>query len=186
MVKLSLGSWLGSSSNSRSDAERKKEHRRTFSGFGTISPFSNKTNRMSNGVNLNPASVAGAVNGKAVGRSSTSTTASDTVIAVGAEHNENDSSNTNKTSMTALAETISRETAKLEKYMRDNGLSLPTFDVDAADDFPRLPDDIQRSRLEIVYATKQLRDLTVGPRESVRWGVWDVSGGGGPIKPHGI
>lgn len=77
-------------------------------------------------------------------------------------------------SMTALADTISKETAKLEKYLKENSLPMPSFDVDAADDFPRLPEDMQKSRLEIIHATKQLRDLTVGPRESLRWGVWEV------------
>lgn len=81
---------------------------------------------------------------------------------------------TGATSMTTLANTISKETAKLEKYMKENGLPMPSFDVDAADDFPKLPEDMQKSRLEIIHATKQLRDLTVGPRESLRWGVWEV------------
>lgn len=76
--------------------------------------------------------------------------------------------------MTALADTISKETAKLEKYLKENGLPMPSFDVGAADDFPKLPEDMQKSRLEIIYATKKLRDLTVGPRESLRWGVWEV------------
>lgn len=77
-------------------------------------------------------------------------------------------------SMTSLAETISKETAKLEKYMKENGLPMPSFDEDAEGDFPKLPEDMQKSRLEIIHATKQLRDLTVGPRESLRWGVWEV------------
>lgn len=81
---------------------------------------------------------------------------------------------TNGTSMTALADTISKETAKLERYLKDNDLPMPSFDLDAADDFPKLPEDMQKSRLAIIHATKQLRDLTVGPRESLRWGVWDV------------
>lgn len=76
----------------------------------------------------------------------------------------------------ALAKKISAETAKLEKYLKDNGLPDPGFDIDAPGDFPKLPEDIQKSRQEIVYATRELNDLVRGPRESVRWTVWNVSG----------
>lgn len=163
MVKLSLGSWFGSSSNDRNEAERKKQNRRTFSAFGTASPLS-EAYTMGNGKHgeaVNGGTVAGGHDKLA--RSSTSTEESDR------EGREE------PVSMTALAEKISRETAKLERYMKEKGLPMPSFDVDAADDFPKLPEDIQKSRLEVIHATKQLRDLTVGPRESVRWGVWEVS-----------
>lgn len=74
--------------------------------------------------------------------------------------------------MVALAQKISKETENLEAYFKANGLALPSFDVDAASDFPKLPDDIKKSRQEIIFATKELRDLAVGPRESIRWGTW--------------
>lgn len=77
--------------------------------------------------------------------------------------------------MILLARKITQETEKLDKYLKDNGLPDPGFTVDAPGDFPKLPDDIQRSRQEIVYATKELSALVRGPRESVRWGVWGVS-----------
>lgn len=185
MVKLSLASWLGSSGssdNSRSDADRKRENRRSFAGFGTLTtPFSSKTNRMSTMPKAKavPAQKVAAHkpvgDSKHTGRSSSSvgsTTESDSPLSspVAAQSPAGP-----QPTMTELADTISRETAKLERYMRENGLPMPSFDVDAADDFPKLPEDIQRSRLEVIHATKQLRDLTVGPRESVRWGVWEVS-----------
>ncbi|KAJ9155625.1 O-methyltransferase [Pleurostoma richardsiae] len=75
--------------------------------------------------------------------------------------------------MIALAQKITRETEKLQAYMTENNLPMPSFEVDAANDFPKLPSDIHRSRQEIIFATKQLRDLAIGPRESIRWGVWD-------------
>ncbi|KAK3310860.1 S-adenosyl-L-methionine-dependent methyltransferase [Chaetomium strumarium] len=75
--------------------------------------------------------------------------------------------------MVALARSITAETEKLEAYMKANDLPMPSFDVDAPADFPRLPEDIQRSRQEIIYATKELGRLAHGPRESVRWGVWE-------------
>lgn len=187
MVKLSLGSLLGSStSSSRNDLERKKENRRSFAGFNlSSSPLGNRNKRLSSIPNGNSQDLIGKT-----ARPSTSTTASDNmdiVNPVGPRDEDAVKSTTtggattttvattNGATMTELADKISRETAKLEKYMKENGLPMPSFDVNAADDFPRLPEEIQQSRLEIVDATKQLRDLTVGPRESVRWGVWDVS-----------
>ncbi|CAN8100773.1 unnamed protein product [Discula destructiva] len=161
MVRLSLGSWRNSSSgNNQDDAEairRKKSIRRSFAGFGTGSPFNNK-----------PSDKAAVVHPSKADRLSTSSTTQASEIIMPAPTVEKDS-----TSMSGLAETISAETAKLEKYLKDNGLPMPSFGVDAADDFPKLPDEIQKSRLKIIHATKQLRDLTVGPKEGVRWGVWN-------------
>lgn len=76
--------------------------------------------------------------------------------------------------MVALAQTITRETEKFEAYFKANGLPLPSFDAQAPADLPRLPKEIQKSRQDIIFATKQLRDLAVGPRECVRWGTWGV------------
>lgn len=177
MVRLNLSSWLSSSSSSsRDEAEPKKLNRRSFAGFSTAaSPFHIKPARTpSTGLDDKAAPTAkgmkpAMVQAKAITRSSTSsTTQASEAVAPGTDDD-------NATSMTALADKISRETAKLEKYLADNGLPSPGFGVDAADDFPRLPEEMQRSRLEIIHATKQLRDLAVGPREGVRWGVQSVS-----------
>ncbi|KAM5346560.1 hypothetical protein ACJ41O_009565 [Fusarium nematophilum] len=75
--------------------------------------------------------------------------------------------------MIQLAKKITEETEKLDKYLKDNGLPDPGFGVDAPGDFPKLPEDVQKSRQEIVYATRELGFLVRGPRESVRWGVWN-------------
>ncbi|POR33278.1 Sterigmatocystin 8-O-methyltransferase [Tolypocladium paradoxum] len=72
-----------------------------------------------------------------------------------------------------LARTIGAEADKLETYLRNNGLPQPGFAADAPDDFPKLPRDVQRSRQEIIHATKELETLVRGPRETVRWGVWN-------------
>jgi hypothetical protein len=77
--------------------------------------------------------------------------------------------------MVQLARKITEETEKLDKYFKSNDLPDLGFDVDAPGDLPKLPKDIQKCRLEISSATKQLELLVRGPRETVRWGVWSVS-----------
>lgn len=192
MVKLSLSSWLNPSSTTRGDtatAERKKQNRRTFSGFSTVSSLKSSTK-------------TSATNGKAAGLQekqtskdsrpslSTRNSAVESIpTAASPLPNENTratmATTTTAPSMTALADTISKETAKLEKYLKEKGLPMPSFEVDAADDFPQLPEEMQKSRLEIIHATKQLRDLTVGPRESLRWGVWEVRAPSDAVHTHG-
>ncbi|KAF9769549.1 hypothetical protein IL306_013026 [Fusarium sp. DS 682] len=71
--------------------------------------------------------------------------------------------------MVQLARKIAEETEKLDEYFKGNGLQDLGFDVNAPGDLPKLPDDIQRSRMEISSATKQLELLVRGPRETVRW-----------------
>ncbi|KAG9231340.1 O-methyltransferase-domain-containing protein [Amylocarpus encephaloides] len=76
-------------------------------------------------------------------------------------------------SLIALAATISKETEKLEKYMKDSGIPAPSFDVNSPLDFPKLPADIRSARENVMAATKELGDLLTGPRESIRWMAWD-------------
>ncbi|OTB03947.1 hypothetical protein M426DRAFT_73684 [Hypoxylon sp. CI-4A] len=75
--------------------------------------------------------------------------------------------------MIVLAQKISAETEKVENYFKENGLTAPGFNVDGPADFPNMPDDISKSRREIIHATQELQDLMVGPKESVRWMAWD-------------
>lgn len=78
-------------------------------------------------------------------------------------------------SLVQLAATITRETEKLDRYIKESGAPAPSFDIDGPLDFPKLPDEIKTAREEIVRATKELGDLVTGPREGVRWMAWDVS-----------
>ncbi|KAJ6788035.1 hypothetical protein PWT90_06230 [Aphanocladium album] len=71
-----------------------------------------------------------------------------------------------------LAKIISAESDKLDSYCKSQGIASPSFDAEAPSDFPKLPDDIQKSRQEIIFAASELSALVRGPRESVRWGVW--------------
>jgi len=72
-----------------------------------------------------------------------------------------------------LAATITRETEKLDKYMRDNGLPPVSFDISSPPNFPKLSDEAKRSRDIVMQATKDLSELVTGPTESVRWMSWD-------------
>lgn len=169
MTKFSLSSWLTPKNNGTSDVERKRQNRRTCSGFSSSSPIRAGVNGAEAGKVPN-GEKGTSVNGKSAQNSlSGLEPPSDAAI------NTAQPSGSSTANMIALSKKIAKETEKLEAYMKENGLTMPSFDVDAADDFPRLPEDIQRSRLEIIHATKELRDLAVGPRESVRWGVWEVS-----------
>ncbi|KAL7808236.1 chlorophenol O-methyltransferase [Trichoderma gracile] len=74
--------------------------------------------------------------------------------------------------MVVLAETIRVETQKLQAYLESNGIVQPDISVDAPDDFPPLPEVIQKSRQKILLASRELTDIVRGPRETVRYAVW--------------
>lgn len=98
------------------------------------------------------------------------------------EHNEVAEVESADSRMLVLAETIRVETEKLQTYLKSNGIAQPSLSVDGPDDFPLLPDEIQKSRQKIVFATKELTNLVRGPRESVRYDVWSVSSASVPIS----
>ncbi|KAF4510034.1 hypothetical protein G6O67_001960 [Ophiocordyceps sinensis] len=75
--------------------------------------------------------------------------------------------------MMELASIITTETGKLETYVIDNALPEPSFGLHVPDCLPRLPVDMQRCRQEIIQATKELETLVRGPKETVRWTMWN-------------
>lgn len=86
--------------------------------------------------------------------------------------------------MSELAKRIATETEKLENYMKEHNLPLPTLDPNGPLDFPRLPEEIQQSRMEIIFATRELEALVHGPREDVRWKAWSVRKSQRPRLQH--
>jgi hypothetical protein len=74
----------------------------------------------------------------------------------------------------SLAAIITRETEKLDRYLKESGAPSPSFDADGPANFPKLEGEIKRAREEVVRATKELGDLVTGPTEKLRWMAWDV------------
>jgi hypothetical protein len=78
--------------------------------------------------------------------------------------------------LTELTDIISINTKRIVQYFADNGLQNLSFDVTAPGDFP-VPTanaEIHQARRAVIHATKDLYDLMVGPRESLRWMAWSV------------
>lgn len=81
----------------------------------------------------------------------------------------------NTSLLVRLSQIIARETEKVDAYFRENSIPAPTFEADGLSDYPALPDEVQKARLAVVKAAADLKDLMVGPKESLRWMAWDVS-----------
>ncbi|KAK4178876.1 S-adenosyl-L-methionine-dependent methyltransferase [Triangularia setosa] len=160
MAKLKLSSLFSSSSSSSAPASTaegettkdiKKSSRRSFSAL-SASLLGSKDAEATNGTSA-----------AASFKSATPSVAPGPAAAAPATTSE----------MIALAQKITKETEKLEAYMKEHDLPMPSFDADAPADFPKLPDEIAQSRKAIISATKELGLLAHGPRESVRWGIWE-------------
>jgi hypothetical protein len=82
---------------------------------------------------------------------------------------------TSTSKLIELTQTITRETEKLDRHIKENHLPEPSFDVDAPLNFPKVSDELKKAREEVMGATKELGELVSGPTESVRWMAWDVS-----------
>jgi hypothetical protein len=146
MSKLRLSSWLHGAP-STSEKEQKKQNRRSFAGFST-----RPRDHLTNG---KPTEGKPEPENKAIRNSDPATSDSGSIV--------------------ALAKKIAQESEKLEAYLKENGLPTPGFAVDSPKDFPKLPPDLQRSRKEIIHATRKLGDLVRGTTEGLRWQTWGVS-----------
>lgn len=103
---------------------------------------------------------------KGMSRCFTSTPISKTSAAPKVAINE---SKPSTSALIELAATITRETEKLDNYMKDNNLPPVSFDVSTPPNFPKLDEATKRSREIVIQATKDLTDLVPGPTESIRW-----------------
>lgn len=79
--------------------------------------------------------------------------------------------------ITALSDEISKNSKILTDYLGEKGLEAASFDVDGPDEWPISPSDEEpfKARLNLIAATKELQDLSLGPKEGLRYLAWDVS-----------
>ncbi|RDA83747.1 hypothetical protein CP532_4991 [Ophiocordyceps camponoti-leonardi (nom. inval.)] len=140
MAKFKVPSWLlpmsSSSSNNDNSNNKNKQNRRSFSGF---------SHRRAKHESLPAVAVVDDDNNN---------------------NNDNKKPHRQPSRLMELAAKITVETEKLDRYVRDNGLPEPGFDVNAPDCFPPLPPELQTSRLEVVCAAQELESLVRGPREN--------------------
>ena len=166
-LRLHLGNWLPftkSKSNNVVDMDEKSTRRKSSSVMAVAAPVVAQAVE----VNSHSDSQVGMTNGHKHKAPITN--------GVAVINNElSKPTATSPSRLMELAQTITKETEKLDKYLKESGCSMPSFDVDAPMDFPSLPEEIQRVRQKVVESTKELGDLVVGPTEVIRWMAWDVS-----------
>ena len=78
--------------------------------------------------------------------------------------------------MSALAEEIAAKTKIVTEYLSSRGLEAASLDADGLAEFPISPQDEVpfKARLELIAATKELYDISLGPKEGLRYLAWDV------------
>lgn len=67
-----------------------------------------------------------------------------------------------------LAAQIQENTAKVDKYLRSNGLPSPSFDEDGPVDFRIEDEDVQNARETALDASLELHQLLLGPAMCLR------------------
>lgn len=75
-----------------------------------------------------------------------------------------------------LAREISEKTAIITEYLTSKGLKAASFDVNGLAEFP-IPQEDEipfKARLELAAATRELHDISVGPKEHLRDLGWQV------------
>ncbi|KAK5995933.1 Chlorophenol O-methyltransferase [Cladobotryum mycophilum] len=77
--------------------------------------------------------------------------------------------------ITTLSQEISKKTKVITDYLTSKGLDAASFDVDGLAEFPIPAEEKEpyEARLHLVALTKELHDIAVGPKESLRYLAWD-------------
>ncbi|KAI6251135.1 Chlorophenol O-methyltransferase [Erysiphe necator] len=74
-----------------------------------------------------------------------------------------------------LAHTISKETTKLDRCLKNDGAPELGFSIDSPLEFPIQSVEVEKSRARIIRATEELSALVMGPADSLRWMAWGHS-----------
>lgn len=80
-------------------------------------------------------------------------------------------------SLTELAKSILEDAQTLDSFLSSHNLPQPSFAADGVKDFPVGTEhaDIHAIRHRLIDATKELRDLVVGPKDTIKWMIMNVS-----------
>jgi len=70
--------------------------------------------------------------------------------------------------ITELATLVQENTAKVDSYLRERNLPLPSFNEDGPVDFQIESEEIQRARTGAMEASLELYDLLQGPSMCLR------------------
>jgi len=81
-----------------------------------------------------------------------------------------------RNAITILSDEIAANTKIITDYLESKGLAVVSFDVDGLAEYPIPPSEDApfKARLKLIDLTKQLHDLALGPKESLRFLAWDV------------
>jgi hypothetical protein len=79
--------------------------------------------------------------------------------------------------LTTLSRGIEEKTRILTDALRAKGLEAPSYHANGLSDFPltEVDEETIKIRQEVVALTKELHDLVLGPRESLKNMAWEVS-----------
>lgn len=78
--------------------------------------------------------------------------------------------------LTALSQEIAAKTKIITDFLTAKGLDAASFDVNGLSEFPISVKDGEpyQARMDLIGLTKELHDIAVGPKETVRYLAWDV------------
>lgn len=79
-------------------------------------------------------------------------------------------------SLVQLAKSILEDAQTIENFLTANDLPQPAFDLAGPKEFPVGVEntEIHATRHRLIDSTKELRDLIIGPKDSIKWMIMNV------------